>query len=52
MELMLDEAQSDFDRLMAEVRDGVRSAAHFDQLEAEGERIRSKMRDAFRRGLR
>ena len=44
----LDQAVDQLDALLRDVRLGVRSAAHFDELESDGEAICTTIRAAFR----
>ncbi len=50
IEQLLDEQVDQLDRLMAEVRGGVRGPQHFDALEEAATRIGSSLRRAFREG--
>ena len=49
---LLDDQLAEFDKLMRDVRGGIRSPDHFDALEARASLIGQKMRDAFRKGYR
>lgn len=49
---LLDDQLSCFDDLLRDVRGGIRSGEHYDQLEERASRIGQAMRDAFRRGRR
>jgi hypothetical protein len=44
----LDGASAELDRLLADVRLGIRSQAHFDELEDRAQAISRKVRTAFR----
>lgn len=48
LEQQLDEQVDRLDRLVAEVRGGIRGPGHFDHLEEEAEAIASGLRRAFR----
>lgn len=52
VEQLLDAQVEALDRLIGEVRGGIRSAVHFDQLEADAGAIGKGLRDAFRRAGR
>lgn len=47
---LLDDQLTEFDRLLRDVRGGVRSAEQYDLLEERANRIGQGLRDAFRRG--
>ncbi len=45
---LLDDQLTQFDELLRDVRGGIRSPSHFDELEERANRIGQNMRDAFR----
>lgn len=49
IEQLLDEQVDRLDRLVAEVRAGIRGPAHYDQLEEQANGIASGLRKAFRK---
>lgn len=52
IEQLLDEQVDALDRLMAEVRLGIRGPAHYDRLEQQAGDIADRLRVAFRAGPR
>ncbi len=52
IEQLLSDQQAALDQLLRDVSCGIRSAEHFDALEARASTIGQKMRDAFRKGER
>lgn len=52
LETQLDGASSQLDRLLADVRLGIRSQAHFDELEGRADAIASTIRNTFRQRAR
>lgn len=50
IEQLLDDCVGELDQVMAEVRGGIRSASHYNDLEARVKAIASGLTGAFRKG--